>query len=90
MNRCHFGKEVLLVLKKEMKSTIIMSNFSKIKMEKVPICTQMVENTSLSLFISGRKLIMLNCFVFLELFLKDKNSWKERVGLTKGEPILLK
>lgn len=63
-----------------------MSNFTKLKTEqKVPIYTQMVENTSLSVFFFfGKMLIMRNCFVCLEQFLKDKYSQKEGLGLTNG------
>ena len=87
MSQCHFGEEVLLVLKKrdEKLQTVMMSDLMKLKVEKVPIYTQMVENISIICFLlfwgKKKKVIMLNCLVFL----KDQHSGTEGSGLTDGE-----
>ena len=47
-----FWGEVLLILEKRWEVTVIISNFTKWKVEQqVPVCTQMVENTSIICFL---------------------------------------
>lgn len=46
------GKRCCLFSKKRCEVTVIISNFTKLKVEqKVPVCTQMVENTSIICFL---------------------------------------
>lgn len=46
------GKRCFLFSKKRCEVTVIISNFTKLKVEqKVPVCTQMVENTSIICFL---------------------------------------